>query len=492
MKLVVKDMDIATGGVLIALLNHEDAKKLDLHHEDRIRIKKARREAIAVVDIGESRKAVPKGQIGLFEESLSQLNAKDGDVVEIFLEKKPDSVKYIRRKLEGKELTSEQIYSIIKDMVDNKLTTIEITYFISASYTNGLSEKETVALTKAMIETGDVLKLNRYPILDKHCIGGVAGNRTTMIVVPILAAAGVTIPKTSSRSITSPAGTADTMEVLADVSLPLNKIKEVVEKTNGCMVWGGAVNLAPADDRIIKVENPLSIDSEGNLLASILAKKGSVSSTHVLIDIPVGKGAKVEKKKEALHLKREFAKIGKGLGMKIKTVITDGSQPIGNGIGPVLEAKDVLLVLMNSPSAPQDLKEKSLYLAEEMLAMAGKDKKLAKEILESGKAYEKMVEIIKMQGERCILPALLKPGKHKYDVFAPKSGHMSHISNSAISKIARIAGAPKDKGAGIYLYKHKNEKVKKGEKIFTIYAENKQALKFAVEIMKESEVFEIK
>ncbi len=492
MKLVVKDMDIATGGILIAILNEVDAEKFDLHHEDRIRVKKGSRETVAVVDIAESEKAVPIGKVGLFEESLDALRAVDKDIVDIKMEKKPESVKFIKKKLEGKELTSPEILTIVEDIVKNKLTAIETTYFISASYTKGLSEKETIALTKAMIETGDVLKLERYPIFDKHCIGGVAGNRTTMVVVPILAAAGLTIPKTSSRSITSPAGTADTMEVLADVSLPLSKIKKIVEKTNGCIVWGGAVNLAPADDKIIKVENPLSIDSEGNLLASILAKKGSVSSTHVLIDIPIGRGAKIRSKKEALHLKREFEKIGKGLGMKIRTVITDGSQPIGNGIGPVLEAKDVLLVLMNSPSAPQDLRKKCLRLAEEMLVMAGKSRKIASEMLDSGKAYEKMVEIIKAQGEKCILPALLKPGKCKYDFTAAKAGRISRIDNISISKIARIAGAPIDKGAGIYLYKHKDDRVAKGEKIFTIYAENQQKLKFAVEILKEIDGIDVK
>jgi putative thymidine phosphorylase len=485
MKLVVKDMDIATGGILIATLNKGDAEKLDLHNEDRIRVRKGRRAAIAVVDTAESEKAVPVGQIGLFEESLDKLGARDRDIVDIELEKKPESLKLIKKKLEGRELSPSEILEIVKDIVNNELTAIETTYFISASYTHGLSERETIALTRAMIETGDVLKLDRHPVFDKHCIGGVAGNRTTMIIVPILAAAGLTIPKTSSRSITSPAGTADTMEVLAEVSLPLKKIKKIVEETNGCIAWGGAVNLAPADDKIIKVENPLSIDSEGNLLASILAKKGSVSSTHVLIDIPVGKGAKVQTRKEALHLKREFEKIGRGLGMRIKTVITDGSQPIGNGIGPLLEARDVLLVLMNSPSAPQDLRKKCIMLAEEMLAMAGKSRKLATEMLNSGKAYEKMVEIIKAQGEKCILPALLKPAKYKYNLMAQKSGRIVHIDNASISKIARIAGAPADKGAGIYLYRHRNERVAKGEKIFTVYAESRQKLGFAVDMMKE-------
>ena len=220
-----------------------------------------------------------------------------------------------------------------------------------------LDINESVSLTKAMINTGEILKLNKYPVMDMHCIGGVAGNRTTMIIVPIVASAGLTIPKTSSRSITSPAGTADTMEVLSNVSFSIKEIKKVIRKTNACLVWGGSVNLAPADDKIIRIEHPVSLDPEGQLLASILAKKRSASATHLLIDIPIGKGSKIENRKKALHLKRLFESISKKLGIKIKVIITDGSQPVGNGIGPGLEARDVLWVLKNDSKQPLDLKD---------------------------------------------------------------------------------------------------------------------------------------
>ncbi|MEM4336625.1 MAG: thymidine phosphorylase, partial [Candidatus Woesearchaeota archaeon] len=382
----------------------------------------------------------------------------------------------------------DKMFKIVNDIVHNKITTIELTYFISACYTKGLTTKETVALTRAMINTGSILRLKRYPVLDKHCIGGVPGNRTTMIVVPILVAAGLTVPKTSSRSITSPAGTADTMEVLAKVDIDLYKVKRIIEKVGGCMVWGGAINLSPADDKIIRVENPLSIDAEGNMLSSILAKKGSVSSTHVLVDIPVGKGAKIFHRREAERIGRQFEKVGREIGMKIKILITDGSQPIGNGIGPALEARDVLYVLMNDKRAPSDLREKSLFIAEEMLEMAGKNKKIAREMLESGAAYKKMCQIIKAQGGPKITnPENIKIGNYRFDYKSNKVGKISHIDNISISKIARIAGAPQDKGAGIYLYKHRNESVKKGEKIFTIYTENKEKMAFALEVLKQSD-----
>lgn len=487
-------MDVATGGPLVAVLNQKDANILDLHLSDRIRIKKGKKQAIAVVDFAESSKAVPRGKIGLFEEVLHKLNVKNNDKVKISLEEKPMSLAYIKKKLNGKELNYREIKSIIDDTVSNLVTQVELTYYVAGNYVNGMSLKETVALTKAMIYTGDMLKLKKKHVIDKHCIGGVCGNRTTPIVVPILIAAGLTVPKTSSRSITSPSGTADTMEVLTNVSLSMKQIKKVVNKIGGCMVWGGAVDLAPADDTIINVEHPLSIDAEGQLLASIMAKKGSVSATHVIIDIPVGKDSKMGSRKKAHRLKRGFEKIAKELNMKVKVIITDGSQPVGNGMGPALEAIDIIKVLKNKPDAPQDLRRKSLNMAGIVLEMTGKVKKghghrMAEDLVDSGMAYKKFMQIVKAQGAKITNERKIKPGKFKFTVKSKRNGKVRHISNKAMAKIARVAGSPNDNGAGIYLYKKRGDKVKKGEKLFTIYAHNKQKLKFALDFLKKIDGF---
>ncbi len=318
------------------------------------------------------------------------------------------------------------------------------------------------------------------PIGISNCIGGIPANRTTPIVVSIIAAAGLTIPKTSTRSITSPAGTADCVEVLAPVIHSKEKIMEIVNKTNGCMVWGGAVDLASADDKLIRLEKVLNLDPEGFLLASILAKKASVSSSHVLIDIPIGPEAKIKDKKRAKDLGKKFIKLGKILGMKIKIIITDGSQPIGNGVGPSLEARDVLLVLQNK--GPQDLKKKGLYMAAKILKMTGiwNSKRKAREILESGKAYEKLKEIISAQGGNPnIQPEEIKLGKYTLDYPAEKEGKVTYLSNNLISRLAKTLGAPTDKGAGLYLHKKIGDKVTKNEPLFTLYAENKERFEFA-------------
>ena len=496
-KLRAKEMDISTGGPLVVYLNINDAEKLDLHPSERIKIFRGKKIETAIVDIAESAKAVPSGSIGLCKEVKESINAKPGSNVKIALAGKPLSIDFIKRKLDGFKLSKKEIEQVVWDIVHNKLTPVEMTYFVAACYSKHMTMRETAHLTKAMTSHGDILKLRRHPIMDKHCVGGVAGNRTTPIIVPIVAAAGLIMPKTSSRSITSPAGTADTMEVLTNVSLSLKKMAKVILKTNACMIWGGSLNLAPADDLIIKVEKPLMIDAKSQLLASVMAKKASVSATHILVDIPYGKGSKVQSIEKAKTLKRDFECIAKELKMNVKVILTDGRQPIGKGIGPALEAKDILYVLQNDKRAPGDLRKKGIVLAGTLLEMGGKAKpgkgaKLAEKILESGAAYKKMVEIITAQGLRHKNPDKIPLGKETYDYKSPKTGKVCRISNDCLSKIARIAGAPADNGAGIYLYHHVGDKVKKGEKLFTIYSHNKTELGFAVDSLRSIDGFVVR
>jgi len=459
-------MDIATGGIMVAILNKKDAKKLDLHSGDRILVKDHSKEVTCILDISESKKAVSEGKIGLFEEVLRHLGVRRGNTVSVKYTGKPESIKHIRDKLYGKHLNYTELYHIIDDITHDRLTDIEKTYFVAAGFVNKFSTQEVVDLTKAMVETGQKLKFKGVT-LDKHCVGGVPGNRTTMVVVPIVAAAGFTLPKTSSRAITSAAGTADAMECLAQVELSRKKIKQVVHATGACIVHGGSIHLAPADDKIIEVEHPLSIDAEGQLLASVMAKKFSVTASHVLIDIPMGKSVKAKTKKQALHLKSMFELIGKRLGMQVKVMITNGSQPIGYGIGPLLEA-----------------------LAGLMLEMTGKYKDgmaVARKLLEDGSALRKMHQIIAAQG-KVPKPVL---GHYTFVARSTKSGKVREIDNEIIAKIARIAGAPEDKGSGLLLEKKVGELVSKGKVLYTVYAESSSKLDLAVDFLKENKGYHI-
>jgi len=488
MKLKVKDVDIATGGIKICLLNEADALRMDLHSLDRVVVKKGNKKTIAALDIAESNRVVSPGKIGLFEEVLDTLNAKAGDTVDVELAKKPASVRYIKKKLDGYELKKHEIHQIIADIVNDELTDIELTSYITGNYVNGMTMREIAEMTKSMMDTGTIMEFKNQQVVDLHSIGGVPGNRTTLIMVPILAAAGLKIPKTSTRAITSPAGTADTMEVLTKVEHEPQHLIQIMKQTGAFIIWGGSVNLAPADDKIIRVESPLGIDAEGQMLASIMSKKASVGAKYLLMEIPVGPEVKVKTKRQAEQLALHFKQLAKKLGIKIKVAITNASEPVGNGIGPALEAKDCLWVLQNDPKGPKDLREKSLKLAGMLLEFSGKTKKgyaLAEKILTTGKAYDKMMDIIKAQGGKPKKPEEISVGKETYDVKAWKTGKITKIDNTAISRIARISGAPKDKGAGIYLHKHENEHVYKNEVLYTIYAHNPTSLKYGIEKAKE-------
>ena len=481
MKLKVKILQIVTKGPLIGILNKADAQRLDLNPLDRVKIKKGQKSKIVAIDIAYGKKEVDQGTIGLFLDVAEEINLREGDEVETSLEMKPESLLYIKKKLDKKELDKKEIDKIIKDLITNKLTEVETTYFVAGCYINGMTMNESAFLAEAIVNNGGRLKFNKKPVVGKHCVGGLAGNRTTPIVVSIVAAAGITIPKTSTRSITSPSGTADMVECFAPVSHSREKIIEIVEKTNACMVWGGTLDLASADDKLIQLEKTLSLDPEGFLLASILAKKSSEDCSQVLIDIPLGEEAKISNKKEAKDLAKKFVILGDKLGIKIKVIITDGSQPIGNGIGPTLEARDVLLVLKND--GPEDLKKKSVYMAGLILEMAGhkNGNERALEILESGQAYQKFQEIIEAQGGNPHIELKdLQVGVFSQTIRAKKAGKIKKVSNKLVTRIAKMAGAPTDKGAGIYLHKNIKDKVLKNEPLFTIYAENKEKLIFAI------------
>ena len=447
---------------------------------DRLKLRRGLKKVIVAVDFAYGRKNVEGNEIGLFLDVAEAIGIKENDLLDVNIVPKPESLQYIKKKLDKHELSKKEIDTIIRDLVSNELTEVESTYFVSACYVNGMTMDETAYLIEAITKNGGRLKFKNKYVLDKHCIGGLSGNRTTPIIVPIIAAAGYLIPKTSTRSITSPSGTSDTMEVLAPVAHSKKEIMKIVKKTNACMVWGGTLELASADDKLIRLERPLSLDPQGILLASILAKKSAANSTHILIDIPVGREAKIRNTEKAKDLAKKFIMLGERFAMKVKVIITDGSQPVGNGIGPALEAREVMAVLENK--GPKDLRDKSLYMASLLLEMVGiKDGyKKSLEILTSGRALEKMKDIIRLQGGNPnIKSENIKVGKYSFTYYSRKSGKIVYLSNDLVSRLAKVAGAPFDKGAGIYLHAKLNDIIKKSSPLFTIYAENKEKLDFA-------------
>ena len=435
---------------------------------------------LAVLNVVDDHSIVNPGELGLSEQAYAQLDVEECSLVTVDHAEPPKSMDAVRRKINGERLNQEDFIDIADDIAESRYSKMEMAAFLVATGQNNLDRDELLFLTRAMLQSGERMDWHESLVADKHCIGGIPGNRTSMLVVPIVSAHGMLIPKTSSRAITSPAGTADTMEVLAEVNLSPDQLHSIVRRERGCLAWGGTAKLAPVDDMLIAVERPLGIDSQGQMVASILSKKLAAGATHLLIDIPVGPTAKVRQMRQALALRKLFEFVGDQLGVYLEVVITDGRQPIGRGIGPALEARDIMQVLENDPDAPRDLRQKALQLAGRVLEFdpdvrGGQGYAIAREILDSGRAIAKMNAIINAQGARSID---LHPGRLCHEVRAESEGVVINIDNLQMSKIARIAGAPMDKKAGVDLLKKLGDPVSKGELLYRIYAEFPSDFKF--------------
>lgn len=426
------------------------------------------------------------GEAGLSEYAWKQLGGKEGAEIAVGHPAPLTSLSHVRSKIYGNHLNAAAYSAIVRDIATNRYSDIEIAAFVTACAGQKMAADEITELTRTMVEAGERLSWPGDLIVDKHCVGGLPGNRTTPIVVAIVAAYGLTIPKTSSRAITSPAGTADTMEVLAPVDLDVGTIRKVVEREHGCIVWGGAVSLSPADDILIRIERVLDLDSEGQLVASVLSKKIAAGSTHVLIDIPVGPTAKVRSMEMAQLLGRNLEQTGNALGLGVRVHISDGTQPVGRGIGPALEARDLISVLKNEAGAPQDLRERGLDLAGHILEFSpavrsGHGRALAEDILHSGKAWAKFQAICEAQGGMREIPK----ADHTFEIVAPTSGVVTNIDNRRISRVAKLAGAPRDKTAGVDLHTPLGTKVAKGQPLFTVHSQAAGELDYALNYIEE-------
>jgi thymidine phosphorylase len=421
-------------------------------------------------------------EVGLPQPLLRRLGVRAGDAVQIAPARPPESLGVIRAKLAGVSLDGPACAAVARDLAAHRWSDMEVAAFLIAC-ASFMSPEETLHLTRGMIDAGARLDWEGRLVVDKHCIGGIPGNRTSLIVTPIVAAHGLIMPKTSSRAITSPAGTADTMEVLARVDLSEAELRAVVEGVGGCIAWGGRVNLSPADDVLISVERPLSIDTPEQMVASILSKKVAAGVGRLLIDLPVGPTAKVRDGRAALRLRKLFEYVAGHLGLAIEVTITDGSQPIGRGVGPVLEARDVMAVLDGHPDGPADLREKAIRLAGQVLEAdpalpGGAGEARARDLLASGAARAKMAAIIEAQGPS---PLSVRLSAQAHEVCATGGGVVQAIDCLRIANVARLAGAPNDAGAGVDLLKRRGEVVRAGEPLYRIHGSDPSDFGFAVE-----------
>jgi AMP phosphorylase len=483
MKFLAKILDIAKRGVL---LNRLDARSIGVLDGDRVQVINPANGVSVTAFVDTTSTLAVQGTAGIYWITNERLKLGEGSEIEMRVAGRPASLDFIKKKMDGGRLSKDETLTIIRDVVNDDISAAELTAFITASYINPLDMDEVEHLTRAMVDTGERIKFASRPIVDKHSIGGVPGNKISLVVVPIIAASGLKIPKTSSRAITGAGGTADLMEVLANVEFSATEVQQMTEKVGGTIVWGGATNIAPADDRIIIQEYPFKIDARGQMLASVMAKKSAVGANLVVIDIPVGQHTKVLTMQDGRRLAREFIELGDRLSIKVECALTYGDMPVGHSIGPNLEVREALSVLEGA-AEPNSFIQKSVSLAGIAFEMSGKAARgagtaMAQEILAKGKALDKFRQIIMIQGGNPNVKSDdIQPGEHQFVVNAPVSGYVIDMNNRSLITLARIAGAPHDRGAGILLHAKKGKLIKAGEPLFTIYADRSWRLQNAIE-----------
>ncbi len=483
LKLLVKKLDLVADRPLI-VLNNSDIEKLELDPDESVILSVKNRNIR--VSVLATKSLVKEGEVGLCGNIEEQFGLSEGSKVILTKTAGFNSIRCIKKKMDGQTLTRGEIKEIVLDVINGNLTNLEIAGFLLGVKYVGMTVQEVEYLTRAMVETGVKISFDKATY-DKHSIGGVPGNKVSLLIVPIIAASGLLIPKTSSRAITSPSGTADTMSVLAEVEFEPDEFKEIALKVGGAIVWGGKLGLAPADDIFIReVERPLSIDPESQMIASIMAKKVAAGIKNMVLDLPMGKGAKLERREEALKLAGKFVELGRRLKINIVCGLTYGGQPVGYAVGPALEAREALETLMGK--GPTSLIEKSVSLAGLLLEMSGQARRgygrnMAYSILKSGRALKKMKEIIEGQGGNPdVKPSDIPIGEHKAVLYAKMDGYVKRVENSKVVAIARKAGAPRDKGAGVQLYAKEGRKIRKGQPLLEIYSERSSKLTGAYEL----------
>ncbi len=479
--LQISSLDLVTDNAVV--VNQDDAQKLTLSSESSLQITSSSSTYVANKIII-SKKLVAPGMIAISPNMGRVLAVDENNMVEVTIRHSPESFSFIKKRMKGDSFAKEEVFTIITDILNDRLSPLETSVFLLTQEFRNYTLDEIEYLTRAIASQGDRLDFTE-PVYDKHSLGGVPGNKVSLIIVPVVAAAGLLIPKTSSRAITSPSGTVDTMECLAEIKFSPDEIVEIAQKTRGMIIGGDGLNLAPADAAIIrKVQFPLGIDPEPMMFASIMAKKYAMGAEFVVLDIPIGKGTKVPDFDEGNAIARNFAELARRLDIRLESAITFGSVPVGHAIGPALEAREALNCLSNPRGAPTSLIEKSTVIAGILFEMAGiaplgEGQTKAKSILNSGKALEKMKEIIEAQnGDPNIKPQDIPVGDHVYEWLAPADGWVVDINNAAIKVVAKAAGAPKKKGAGVYFVK-KKQAIKRGEVVLRIHAESEKELKEA-------------
>lgn len=395
----------------------------------------------------------------------------------------------IENKRNGKELSKEEIEFFIKGYTDGSIPDYQASALCMAVYFNGMTEKETVILTEAMANSGDTVDLSMFGALsaDKHSTGGV-GDKTSLVVAPIVASLGGKITKMSGRGLGHTGGTVDKLESIPGYKTTLSGDEFIsqVEKV-GMAVIGQSGNLTPADKKLYALRDvTATVDSIPLIVSSIMSKKIAAGSHNIVLDVKCGSGAFMKTVDNAEILANEMVKIGKGCGRNTAALITDMDRPLGSAVGNSLEVIEAVKVLKGE--VKNDLREVCVALSAELISLVfslSNREALEKvnDALDSGKAFEKMKEWISAQGGdiSCIDNTDLFPkAEFSYDIMSEHNGYISSMDTKKIGLTSVILGAGReikedsiDFSAGIMIYKKTGDKTDKGEKMATLFTNNK-------------------
>ena len=402
-------------------------------------------------------------------------------------------VDLIQKKKNGETLTKEEIDFMITDYVAGKIPDYQMSAMLMAIYFNGMENEELAAFTLAMRDSGDLVDLS--PIegikVDKHSTGGV-GDKTTLIVGPIVAACGVPVAKMSGRGLGFTGGTLDKLESISGfrIDLSAEEFFETVKKT-GISVIGQTGNLAPADKLLYALRDvTATVDSIPLIAASVMSKKLAAGSDKIVLDVTTGSGAFMKNTRDAKKLAKHMVAIGNHAGKETVAILTGMEEPLGFAIGNNMEVKEAIEVLKGD--GPEDVKEVSVAIAGMMLSLGlenvshSQGKRMAKKVLSSGQAFEKFKEMVQAQGGDIRYvehPEFFERDAFEGEVLAAEDGFLSGMDTEKIGVAAGLLGAGRetkdsviDMSAGIYLEKKIGDTVKKGEPIAICYAGTKEKL----------------
>ncbi|MCH8906189.1 MAG: thymidine phosphorylase [Candidatus Heimdallarchaeota archaeon] len=433
--------------------------------------------------------SVPQGLAGISPSKLQESDLNEGNSIALISSGLEGVTQIIKKKMRGEKLNPTEIETFISSLDHGLLTNSHIAAFGAAVEIQGMHGEEITSVARSILNHSKRFTPKGTKIVDKHSIGGIAGNRITPLMIPIIAAGGLTIPKVSTRAITSPAGTVDALEVVMPVDLTFEEASEVLDVTGACMVNGATVGLGSTADKFLSAISQVKIDPKEMMIASILAKKKAAGADFVLIDLPTGKGSKLPSKDAARALAYDFSRVGNNLGQRVECVISPGDKPIGAMIGPALEMTEVLQILENK-AGDLSLKRKAVTLAGLIFeavhqADRGHGRKLASELIESGKALTKFKDIVEAQGgDRSVHSESMEQAPYSHIITAEQGDIVYSLDSYNIGSMARAAGAPQDASAGVILHVDRGDNLKTGDPIVEIRSHSERKISEAEAMMR--------